>query len=224
MTWDDITVKQFIEISKLGETDLTDLKSMMNVFSIVYNLDISEVKKLNMKEAAKMKKEVDVLLSTLPSDDKLTNEFEVDGVKFEFCDLQNDWIFAKNIDLENMSKDIKNFAICLAILYYPKGEEYETMKAIKYSKLIENQSIEKLYSAWYFFFLITMSSVEITQNYSVMDMMTEGTKVMMRTMEEPEKLLPILKRLLWKKLKASGTLTVSSINSLVAELNNGSTS
>lgn len=224
MTWDDISVKKYIKITELSGADLNDTGTLMEIFTIIYDLDWSDVEKMPITEAAQKRLQVLELLDTKLDDDKLTQNFEIGNIKFEFCDLQNDWIFAKNIDLEFYSKDFKNFAICLAILYYPKGIDYETKRAIELSKLIEDQPISKLYSAWYFFFLFTMASVKITPNFSLLEMMTEGARVMMMGMKQPEKLVPVMKRLLYKKLRASGALTASSMHLVMKELSNGSTS
>lgn len=224
MTWNDISVRKWIKLSALSGEDPNDFGVLTELISIVHDMDFEAVRQLPINEAIKKKEEIFNLLQNQPADDKLTESFEAEGITFTFADLQKDWIFAKNIDLAHFSKDPNNFHITLTILYYPRGLEYETDKAIELSKIIERQPIGKLYAAWYFFFLFTTASVKITTNFSLLEMMMESTKLMEKVLTNPEKLLPIVKRLLWMKLRASGALTASSITSVMDELKSGSIS
>jgi hypothetical protein len=222
MTWNDISVKKWIQIQTINK-DCEELQSLLEILSIIHEKPIKELKNLPINGIVEMRIELEELLKIHLDDGELLREFKSGGFNFRFPDLNRDWIFAKNIDLENYSKDIRNFHICLSILYYPKDIEYETTKAIELSKLIELEPISKLYPAWNLFFLFTMDYVKITGNYSLLMMMTESTRVMMKVLNEPEKLPVILRRLLLKKLKGSGQLSESLIRSLTIGSNNGNT-
>lgn len=204
MKWTDITVKQFIKITELGEIDITEIGTIMELISIIYNMTFEEVQQLPIQQGAKYRGEIVELLSTELVAEKFETEFTIGSIHFEIADLQNNWQFSKNIDLEYMAKDMKNFAIVLAILYYPKDKTYETNTAIELAKIIETKKIADVYGAWYFFFLGATASVKITENYSLLDLLTEGTKLTLLGLKNPDRLLPTLDRVLWRKYRKSG--------------------
>lgn len=224
MTWNDISVKQYIKITELGEFNIDDIGTIMELITIIYDKTWEEVENLPISEGAKLRGEIMTLFNTPLNQDNYIKEFEIGGFNFKFADLQNNWSFAKNVDLNNLASDFKNFAICLAILYYPPDLKYETTKAMELAKLIENVSINELYGAWWFFFLFSTASAKLTGNYSVLDLMTEMTRIFQITMGEPEKLLPLLRRILWKKFKISGLSTEQLIHSLQVGSSNGNMS
>lgn len=204
MTWKEISVKKYVKISELGDIDLEDLGVLMELISIIWDLTWNEVENLPINEAAKKKAEIIELFSNELDQNYYEKEFTIDSFKFEFPDLQNDWIFAKNVDLNNLAGDFKNFPICLAIIYYPKDIKYETTTAMKLAKLIEDKPISSVYGSWWFFFLFSVESAKLTGNYSVLDLMTEMTKLLMKGAQNPEKLLPLLKAIMLRKLRKSG--------------------
>lgn len=213
MTWNDISVKKWIKISQLGDSDPNDIGTIVEIISIINDMTFDEVKNLPINEAVKLKVEVEELLSCELKSDELLEEFKIGDIEFKFADLQKNWILAKNIDLQQFSQSVENFHITLAILYFPHDVDYETDKAIALSRLIEDYPIGKLYSAWSFFFLLTMDSVKITGNYSLMTMGEETLRIMTSSMKNPDRLLPTMRRLLLKKLKVSG-LTSESLTHL----------
>lgn len=224
MTWNDVSVKKWIKLNALSGEDPNDLGVLTELISILYDMPFDDVRQLPINEAAIKRSEITELFSYELKDDELTQSFEAEGFTFQFADLQKDWIFAKNVDLSHFSSDINNFHITLTILYYPKDLPYETDTALRLSKIIAEQPISKLYAAWYFFFLFGMASVKITTNYSVLDMMTESTKFLMKAGQNPDRQLKMLKRLLLMKLKASGAHIEYSTLSQVAGLSNGTMS
>lgn len=221
ITWKDITVKQYIQITSLGEFNIDDLGVVMELITIVYGKSWEEVENLPINEGAKLRGEIINLFNKPLNQENYLEEFYLDGYDFKFADLQNDWSFAKNIDLQHYAPDPKNFGICLAILYYPPNIKYETKKALELAKIIENWNIDDLYGAWWFFFLFSTASAKLTGNYSVLDLMTEMTKILMKAGQDPEKLLPILKRILLRKLKKSGLTSELLITSQAEGLING---
>lgn len=223
MTWNDISVKKWIKISELGSIESSDLGGIIDLISIVYDKDFDEVKNLPINDVVEMRRGVEDLIST-PLPVELVKEFSDGGFNFRFADLQKDWILAKNIDLEYYSKDPNNFHICLTILYYPPEEEYTTDKALALSNIIADRPIGQLFPAWTFFFLLSMNCVKITGDYSVLMMMTEWNKILLKGMKNPEVLLPILKKTLLKKLKISGLPTESLTKFQEVVLNSGNMS
>lgn len=223
-TWKDITVKQYIQITELGEFNIDDIGTIMELITIIYDKTWEEVENLSISEGAKLRLEIMTLFNTPLNQNEYIKEFELGGFKFKFADLQNNWSFAKNIDLNNLATDFKNFHICLAILYYPPDLKYETQKAMELGKLMESCSIDDLYGAWWFFFLFSTASANLTGNYSVLDLMTEMTKIFQITTGDPEKLLPLLRRILWKKFKVSGLSTELLTHSLQVGSSSGNMS
>lgn len=223
-SWKDITVKQYIKISQLGEFNIDDLGTIMELITIIYDMTWEEVENLPISEGARLRGEIMNLFNTELDQNHYEKEFTIGDFKFEFADLQNNWSFAKNVDLNNLASDFKNFAVCLTILYYPKDLKYETNKAIELSKLIEEKSIGDLYGAWWFFFLFSTASAKLTGNYSVLDLMTEMTRIFQMGLKDPEKLLPVVKRVLWKKLAISGISTEQLTRFLETGSNSGNMS
>jgi len=196
----------------------------MEIFTIVFDLTWEEVENLPINEAAKLKAEIIQLFSTRPDESIFEKSFESEGYKFEIFDIQENWTFAKNVDLENLSKDFNNFPICLTILYYPKDLKYETKKAIELSNIIKKRPITELYGSWFFFFLYSTACAKLTGNYSILDLLTETTKILKISMEDPEKLHTLLRRISKKKLVKSGALIESSELFPTIESNNGNIS
>lgn len=224
--WKSITVEQWDRISRLGEVN--EVQSTIGLIAILKGMSEDEVRNLPLSEASEMRRDVMEAIALLNenSGDEVPplEEFKIGGTIFTFANLNEDWIFAKNIDLEATIKNGGKLSTILAILYYPKDIAYETRKALKWSEAIGNLPVWNLIPALNFFFLLASNSVKITGNYSLLQMMEEMTRVMTIGLKTPDQFLPTIEKLLRLKLRASGIPLEYSNSFQVEGLNNGSMS
>lgn len=111
-TWYDITLKQFNELSKLG-----DKAELGDLLRIVYDVEIRDIP---ISDISKYK--LDFLKQPTPQE-PIKKYYKINGTKYFACFDTTKLTTAQFVDFQNYAKQ-NDFIGCLSVCFRPKGTEY----------------------------------------------------------------------------------------------------
>ena len=200
-TWDDLTLKEFIQIKKLYD------KYENNVPIITLLSHLSRKEESYYRDApalviTKLVEKINFLREPLPSD--ASNSIEIDN-KFYYINSEEDLKFGEFVDSQTvLESDQDNFPALLAILCrLPEeiyNDEFIARTLPKRIKLFEKQPMSKIQPLLNFFLLRLQDSVVLTPQFS--KAMQDQINCILEALENSEKSGHGKERFtIWRKIK-----------------------
>lgn len=161
------TIKMWSDVMKLqGILDEQDM--FIKIIEITTGLSQEEILSADAKEVMEAGKLVFAYLNQ--QDKKVVNEFEHNGITYQFLDV-SDVSFGQFVDIDTfLSKDeayrIQNLNELAAYLYTEKGTKYGDVKIKKRIKAFEDLPVKYLEGSVFFLLSSAKASAEITTLYS----------------------------------------------------------
>lgn len=144
LTWQDISIKQYMEIQKIIQDTQEPMKQYQRIILL---LDGTDINSLNVVDAQNKIDDVNEFLNTpFVLNDKFKN-LQIGNYKCTVCDL-NSMTLGQFMEYQELCKDINNNLIdILAISIVPKGAKYNdgTYDLEEFKICIENSSVINIY-------------------------------------------------------------------------------
>ena len=122
MKWNNITLKQYLEIQKVSTSQLTDFDKTKQLIAIMCGRDINHIP---ITEAGKYLQELKALLNTPIPQGKIHKEYTLNGNKYSLNSKIENITTAQFWDFTEYSKTpTQNMAKMLSCFLIPKGKEY----------------------------------------------------------------------------------------------------
>lgn len=122
MIWNEITLKQYLEIQKVSTSQLPDLEKSKQLFVICYNKDINHIP---ITEVGKYLQDLTALLTTPIPQGKIHKEYTLNGNKYTLNSKIENLSTAQFWDFTEYSKNpTQNMAKMLSCFLIPMGKEY----------------------------------------------------------------------------------------------------
>lgn len=152
-SWEDITIKQFSDITNAKENINDDLELMIEILSILSGVERQKLDQLDLVNLSKCYRALS-FLDQFKVKEEPTARFEIDGVHY-FADFKITNLTAgQYIDLKHFTKDpkltIANMHNVLAVFYIPVGKKYGEVSGVA-NIFHERLSITVAYPAAVFF-------------------------------------------------------------------------
>ena len=124
MTWNDISLKQFLEIQKIYDKEMSDFEKSKHLISIIYDKDINDIP---VRDLDSYLKEIASLLNTPPEQAKIKKEYVINGYKYKLSPKIEDMSTGQFWDFTEYSKNpTKNIHKILSCFLIPDGMKYGT--------------------------------------------------------------------------------------------------
>ena len=166
-TWDDLTLKEFIQIKKLYDKYENNVP-IITLLSHLTKKDEKYFKDAPALVITKLVEKINFLREPLPSD--ASNSIEIDN-KIYYINSEEDLKFGEFVDSQTvLESDPDNFPALLTILCRLPEEIYNddfiAKTLTKRIKMFENQPMSKCQPLLIFFLLRLQDSVEVTKQFS----------------------------------------------------------
>ena len=149
-TWEEITLRQFIEISK----DIDYLE----MFSVLTGIPLETVRQCKTEEVAYIVEQLTTIYNSkdLENLTDIVEEFELHGVIYKINpDLINEkagqWWDMKKLEVDYKDNPVDFIPMMIAMLSRPDGEEYDYTKAKERSELFLDLDVKTAFKIRNFF-------------------------------------------------------------------------
>ena len=164
MTYKDITILQFQQITNAIKFTDNEIAQSYNILSIITGVDIEVYKAMKFIDFQKECKKIDWMKDAkLP--DQWVTEFECQGEKFTIVQHATSWTTEQFISMSNLTKDkneiVNNLHLILAVM--TKGGDSLTEYERRSNLFQNNLSIEIAYPVGVFFAALLTQLSESTQ-------------------------------------------------------------
>lgn len=166
-TWDDLTLKEFIQIKKLYDKHNNDVP----IITLLSHLTKKDEKYFKDAPALVITKMIDsIKFLREPITEKATNSIEINN-QIYYVNSEEDLKFGEFVDSQTvLESDQDNFPALLAILCRLPEEEYNDefiAKTLpKRIKMFEKQPMSKIQPLLNFFFQLLQNSIVVTPQFS----------------------------------------------------------
>lgn len=121
MTWNEITLKQYLEIQNIYSKQLTDLERAALLLKVVLGKDIEEIP---IAEIEPYIAEVTALLNSEMPKGSIKKKYTINNNTYILSPAIEDMTTSQFWDFTEYSKDASNIANVLACFLIPKGKKY----------------------------------------------------------------------------------------------------
>ena len=163
MKWNDVTLRQFLELQKLLEIE-DEQDRLVAVAELLLGEEVTD---LPLSEFTKKVKELDFLKEEIP-ETHIVKTVKVNDRKYEIDAVLGHISTAQYIDFINYSKQENKFAEMLSVFFIPKGHKYND--GYDMSQVIEDMyelPIDIVHSESFFFSKQFNKFIQIFQSYSL---------------------------------------------------------
>lgn len=170
MTWNDITIKQYLALNDILLSDFDDAEKMIQIANVIYNCDVTELPLLEYNEKINNL----AFIHTKLEPTKLNSKYVINGNSY-ICNTNIESIQANQfIDFQNYMKS-KDMIGCISCFFIPEGHKYND----GYNMLDVKNDIEKLSivvgnSLSFFFKKQYVILLILSQRYSLQQMKEIG--------------------------------------------------
>ena len=159
MTWNEITLKQYLEIQNIYSKQLTDLERAALLLKVVLGKDIEEIP---IAEIEPYIAEVTALLNSEMPKGSIKKKYTINNNTYILSPAIEDMTTSQFWDFTEYSKDASNIANVLACFLIPKGKKYGEDREIVLADM-EQLSIVDVNCIAFFF---TQQVKRIVENYT----------------------------------------------------------
>jgi hypothetical protein len=180
-SWDDISIRQFTELTRVKELNLDPIEQMANLISILSGESFEVISRLTLDSLKKAYSCVS-FIDTIEFSGKVIPKITIDGVEY-IASLDIRKITAgRYIDLKEFTKDPSetpyNIHNIMAVLYLPKGKKYKGKTHEKRASLFyEKMPITFAYPVAVFFWNLLNNSMPDIRDSFEKDVITKIKKV-----------------------------------------------
>ena len=199
ITWNDITLDQFIKIQDIVKSDMEDLDKTISIISIITGIE--NVDELPLTEFNKLVPLMSLLKTKIPQI-KLKKEYVLNGTKYIVTDKIRNLTTGQYIDYTNICLNkitLDNINVVVSYLLIPEGKKYN--KDYDIDKVAEDvkmyMSMPDINAVADFFVNALKKLLKTSVDYSIKQII-QGNEI---TFKEKVQLTTILKKSLHKSLK-----------------------
>lgn len=155
-SWEAVNLKQFAAIqTKIQQEEVDIIEKYIDIISILSNEKQSTIMRMPMDTLRKAIEYID-FINTLPTETKIKNSFEVNGVKYNGTLDITKLTAGQYIDIktfcENNEDIFDNLNNIMAVIYVEDGQEYDGAKHANRARIFaEHLSINDVYGFCLFF-------------------------------------------------------------------------